>query len=103
MNGSDSTHETPHGVLYKPQPFGLQILVLIGAFTGGPVIGWLMAQVLGGVSETAQAFLYVPPVLIFFFGYGLWTARLAAIAFDAISRPILRALFQPILKKKRPA
>jgi len=33
-------------------------------------VGW--PRGLGGVSSTGEVILYVPPTLIFFFGYGLW-------------------------------
>ena len=66
-NAAGQRRETPYGVLYSPKTFGLQVLVLVGAFAGGPVIGWLTART-GGVSSTGEVILYVPPTLIFFFG-----------------------------------
>ena len=43
-NAAGQRRETPYGVLYSPKTFGLQVLVLVGAFAGGPVIGWLTAR-----------------------------------------------------------
>lgn len=94
--------ETRFGVLYRPKSFVVQLPFLIGAFLGGPAAGWILGMILGGVSENGQIFLYASTTLIFFFGYALWAARLAALAFEAFGKHILRALFQLIVKRKRP-
>ena len=93
--------ETPHGTLYQPKPYGLQILLLIVAFLGGPGIGWTVSQ-LFGISPHSAWLLYVPLTLVFFLGYALWAARLAAIAFDTIGRGLLWALFKLIVQRKKP-
>ena len=94
--------ETPHGTLYEPRPFGVQVVFLIGAFLGGPAVGWISSLPLEALSTGRELFLYVPPTLVFFFGYALWSARLAAIAFDMIGKSILKALFVLIFKRKKP-
>ncbi len=48
------------------------------------------------MSSTGEVILYVPPTLIFFFEYGLWSARLASIAFHAIGKRVLWALFDAV-------
>jgi hypothetical protein len=93
---------TPFGVLYRPRSFGVQIPVLIGAFAGGPVAGWILGRILGGVSDNGQVFLYISTTSIFFFGYALWAARLASLAFNAFGKQILWLLFQWIVKRKKP-
>ena len=104
LRGSDFPDQrvTAHGILYKPPNFALQVLFLIAAFAGGPAIGWIFAATLGGVSDVGQLFLYVPPILIFFLGYGLWASRLAAIAFDAIGKQILWVIFDVVFRRKKP-
>jgi hypothetical protein len=96
------TYETPHGALYEPKPLGIQVALLFLAFIGGPAIGWLTRFSMDDVSSAAQLFLYVPPTLVFFLGYALWAARLAAIAFDMIGKSILRALVYIIIRRKKP-
>lgn len=41
-------------------------------------------------------------MLVFFFGYGLWVARVNAIVFDTIGRSVLKALWQMIVHRKQP-
>jgi hypothetical protein len=96
------SRETPFGVLYRPRSFALQIPVLFGAFLGGPAAGWVLAQVLGGVSENGRTVLYISTTSIFFLGYMLWAARLAALAFDAFGKHILRALFLIVVRRQKP-
>jgi hypothetical protein len=95
--------DTPIGRLHKPLPFGKQALVLGAAFFGGPMVGWLMGEIPGDLSESARTMLYVPYVATFFLGYALWVARLNAIAFDAIGRSLLVALFRMIVLRRKPA
>jgi hypothetical protein len=94
--------DTPHGRLHQPLPFGRQVLVLAAAFFGGPIVGWLVGEVPGDLSESARTMLYVPYVATFFLGYAVWVARLNAIAFDAIGRSLFLALFRMIVLRRRP-
>jgi hypothetical protein len=94
--------DTPHGRLVRPQGFGLQALALVGAFAGGPALGWAVGRAPGDLSETARTFLYVPFVLVFFLGYAAWLARLKVIAFQGLGVPILWALFQLIVHRRKP-
>ena len=94
--------ETSHGTLYEPKSFGFQVALLVGSFLGGPVLGWLLGLALQESTSAARLFLYVPPTLIFFLGYALWSARLAAIAFNMIGKSILRALLRILIKRELP-
>jgi hypothetical protein len=94
--------ETSHGTLYEPQPFGFQVALLAGSFMGGPALGWLLGLVLEESTPAARLFLYVPPTLVFFLGYALWSARLAAIAFEMIGKSILRVLLRVLIKREPP-
>lgn len=94
--------ETPHGALYRPRPMWIQIPLLIAAFFAGPCFGGAIGGLLGGVSENAQIFLYIPYALVFFVGYALWQARLQALAFDLLGRSLLKALFILIVKRRKP-
>ncbi len=94
--------ETPHGRLYRPQSQARQILILIAAFFASMSLGGLIAAVPGDLSSGARVVFHIPYVLVFFFGYGLWMARINAIVFDTIGRSILRVLWQIIAHRKRP-
>jgi len=94
--------DTPHGRLYRPLGTWQQALVLVAAFLGGPAVGWAVGQVPGDLSETARTFVYVPFVLVFFLGYAAWVARLKVIAFRGLGVPLLRALYQLIVHRKKP-
>jgi hypothetical protein len=98
-----SERKTPYGSLYEPRTFAVQIILLFGAFLGGPAVGWFSGVLLSGQSQVRQLFLCIPPTLVFFLGYALWAARLAAIAFDTIGKSILLALFNVLVRRKRPA
>ncbi|MGH6930255.1 MAG: hypothetical protein ACREEV_18195 [Dongiaceae bacterium] len=95
--------ETGAGLLYKPQGWGVQIPLVIAAFIGGPAIGWLIGGMMPGLSEGARTFLCVPFVLMFFLGYGLWLARLNAIAFHGLGKGLLKALFLLLVLRRKPA
>lgn len=94
--------ETPSGTLYRPRATGLQVLYLLAVFAAGPGVGWVLAVSLGGLSENARFFLCVPFFAILFLGYGLWSVRLKAIAFQTLGKGILRALFFLIVRRKKP-
>jgi hypothetical protein len=94
--------ETGAGVLYKPQGWAVQIPLAIAVFVGGPALGWLGGGLMPGLSEDARTFLCVPFVLVFFCGYGLWLARLNAIAFQAIGKGVLKALFMLLVLRRKP-
>lgn len=94
--------ETAYGRLYKPRGWGVQALALVGAFFGGPAVGWVVGQVPGDLSETARTAIYVPFVLIFFLGYAAWVARLKVIAFRGLGLPILKALFLLAVRRRKP-
>jgi len=94
--------ETPYGYLYRPLPAAWQIVVTFAAFAGGPAFAWVIGQVPGDLSQTARAALFVPIVAIFFLGYGLWIARLNAIAFHGIGWRLLKSLFNLIVLRRKP-
>ena len=94
--------DTPYGKLHKPKHRVVQFAFLLLAFFGGPLLGEAIGRALGGLSDTAQIALYLPFVAILFLGYGLWVARLNAIAFEGIGRGILKALFMLIVRRRKP-
>ena len=94
--------ETPYGYLYRPLTNGKQIMVAIAAFVGGPTFGWTIGQAPGDLTETARNLLFVPMVVIFFTGYGLWITRLNAIAFQGIGWGLLKTLFMLIVFRRKP-
>lgn len=94
--------DTPHGRLHKPKNWFVQCGSLFATFMGGPALGMAIGHALGELSENAEIVLYLPFVAIFFLGYGLWAARLSAIAFDGIGRGLMRALFLLVVRRKVP-
>lgn len=94
--------DTPFGRLYPPQSQGRQILVLIAAFFASMSLGGWIAAVPGDLSRAAQVAFHIPYAVVFFFGYGLWLARMNAIVFDAIGRSILKVLWQLMFQRKQP-
>lgn len=94
--------DTPYGRLYRPQSQGRQIIVLIAAFLFSMALGNMAAAIPGDLSTAAQAAFHVPYALVFFFGYGLWVARVNAVVFDTIGRSLLKALWQMIVHRTRP-
>ncbi len=94
--------DTPHGRLYRPLNQWAQIGLLFAVFAGAPAVGWLVGKIPGDLSENARTFIEVPFIAVFFFGYALWIARLNAIAFDAIGKSILKALFLFIVRRRKP-
>jgi hypothetical protein len=99
---SNGRLETPAGWLYKPQGWAVQGAVFVAAFGGGPALGWVVGAAMPGLSESARTVLYVPFVLIFFLGYGLWLARLNALAFQFVGKGVLKALFMLIVLRRKP-
>lgn len=94
--------ETASGDLYKPRAWGWQGLCLLCVFLAGPAIGWCIAIVLGGLSDSAATFLYLPFPIILFLGYGLWIKRLKVIAFECLGKGILWTLLKLLFKRQKP-
>jgi hypothetical protein len=94
--------DTPSGRLYRPQSQGIQIVALIVAFAASMSLGSWVAAIPADLSTAAQVVFHIPYVLVFFFGYGLWVARMNAIVFDTIGRSVLKALWQLIVHRKQP-
>jgi hypothetical protein len=94
--------ETAAGCLYKPQRWAVQIPVAAAAFFGGPALGWAIGGMMPGLGEGARTFLCVPFVAVFFLGYGLWLARLNALAFRFIGKGVFKALFMLIVLRRKP-
>ena len=94
--------ETPYGRLYRPQSYGIQIAALIAAFVASMSLGSWIAAIPGDLSTAAEVAFHIPYVLVFFFGYGLWVARVNAIVFDSIGRSLLKVLWQLIVHRKQP-
>jgi hypothetical protein len=93
--------ETPAGFLYRPPGWAVQVAVVAAAFFGGPALGWGIGGLMPGISDDAT-FLCVPFVAVFFLGYGLWLARLNALAFNFIGKGLLRALFMLLVRRRKP-
>jgi hypothetical protein len=102
QNDDQDKRETPFGPFYRPRSIALQMMTLLGAVLGILLIGWLISQALGGVSKNAQILLFIPFLLVLVLGYGLWLSRLEALAFEIIGKGILRALYDLIVKRKKP-
>lgn len=102
QSGVHGARQTPYGTLYEPKSIAIQIALLIGGFVGGPAVGWILGLIVQGLSPTGKLLICIPPTLVFFLGYGLWSARLAAIVFDMIGKSILRALFHIIVRRRKP-
>ena len=98
-----TTVETPHGRLYEPAGTGGQALFLVAAFLGGPAVGWAVGAIPGDLSETARTLVCVPFVLVFFLGYAAWVARLKMIVFHGLGRSLLMALFDILVRRRKPA
>jgi hypothetical protein len=94
--------DTPYGRLYRPQSQGRQITALIVAFLLSMGLGSWVAAIPGDLSTAAQAAFHVPYALVFFFGYGLWVARVNAIVFDTLGRSLLKAVWQMIVHRRQP-
>lgn len=94
--------ETPYGRLYRPQSQSTQIVALIAAFLASMSLGSGVAAIPGDLSSAAQVAFHIPYALVFFFGYGLWVARMNAVVFDTIGRSILKALWQLIVHRRQP-
>lgn len=101
--GGRGALETSHGVLYRPAKGWIQILVFLVTFVGSLVAGALLSLALGARSGFAEAVLYVPCVLIFGFGYAGWATRLGALGFELIGLGLLKALYQLIVHRRKPA
>lgn len=93
---------TSSGILYKPQSWIRQGLCLVLVIVAGPALGWCMAQVMGGLSESAATFLFLPLPIILCLGYSLWVTRLKAIALDCIGKGIFWSLLRLIVKRTKP-
>ncbi|NJO34063.1 MAG: hypothetical protein HC869_13905 [Rhodospirillales bacterium] len=94
--------DTPYGRLYRPQRSLVTMLAVVASFIGSILAGVVLADITGVRAAFTNVLMSVPLVIVFFAGYSAWTARLSAIAFDSIGRGILTALFNLIVRRKRP-
>jgi hypothetical protein len=94
--------DTPYGRLYRPQKQSTQIAALIAAFFASMSLGGWVAAIAGDLSTAARVVFHIPYAAVFFFGYGLWAARLNAMVFHIIGRSMLKVLWQMIVHRKRP-
>ena len=85
---------------YTNKPLSVQILALITMFFGNLAMGWTVARVLGGLSHNASIVLYVPFIVIMFFGYSVWSARLQLIAFNMPGKNVLHVCLKLLLRRK---
>jgi hypothetical protein len=102
MDGAPQSRSTPYGTLYRPQRWIVQVPSLFAAFAATLLSGWALGRLCGAASNMGQAALTIPTVVIFFGGYALWNARLAAIAFEGIGAGLLKALFLLVVRRKKP-
>ncbi len=94
--------DTPYGILYRPRSAWIQIPILLATLAACIPLGRGVGLSLGGLSDNAQVFLYVPFLLVLFGGYSLWMARLQAMAFDLVGRGLFKALFILIVRRRKP-
>lgn len=94
--------DTPHGKLYKPAHWGIQVPLIFGAFLGSLGLAEIICRFLGDLSTAAEIGIYLTFLGVLFAGYGFWTARLSAIAFEGIGRGILKTLFRLLILHKKP-
>ncbi len=94
--------DTPYGILYRPRSAWVQIPLLNATLAACIPLGRVVGLSLGGLSDNAQVFLYVPFLLVLFGGYSLWMARLQAMAFDLVGRGLFKALFILIVRRRKP-
>lgn len=94
--------ELSEGTLFKPQNAGIQFALLFAVFVAGPGFGWVIAQVLGGVSKNGQIALYISYVTILFLGYSLWSLRLKTIAFRHLGFGFFRAVLVMLIRRRKP-
>jgi hypothetical protein len=88
--------------LYRPRGLGYQILAVFGALIAMLPASRAVSLLLGGLSANAETFLFLPLLLIFMLGYGLWLTRLQAIAFHFLGKVLIRAFFNLIVRKRKP-
>jgi hypothetical protein len=100
--GNGRIMETPFGVLYAPQRGLMQAVVLLAVFVGTILAAEIIARMIGDLSRVAGIVLYTGFVACLFAGYGLWSARLKAIAFHGVGKALLKALFLLLVRRRRP-
>lgn len=74
-----------------------------GIALSGPIAGSLLAKVVLPDSVWAEALGFFALPLIFMFGYKVWMARLAALAWSHLLSGFARFLWQVLIRRKRPA
>jgi len=95
--------ETPSGRLYPPPKHGSQIIFFIAAFFIAIVLGWIVSESAGNISELASGVIYFTYIIILFSGYAVWAGIAGSIAFRTIKVPLFKILFRFIIHKQKPA
>lgn len=95
--------ETKGGRLYQPPKHGSQIIFFIAAFFIAIVLGWIVSESAGNISEFASGIIYFTYIIILFSGYAVWAGIAGSIAFRTIKVPLIKILFRFIVHKQKPA
>jgi MFS family permease len=90
------------GELSPPRTQTQAALATAGMAVLGPAAGSALAAVMLVDSGWSQALGFFALPLVFGFGYKIWMARLAAVAWDHLVSGWVRALWQILVQRRRP-
>jgi len=88
--------------LHAPRTPAQAALATVGMAVLGPAAGSALAALLLRDSVWAEALGFFALPLVFGFGYKIWMARLAAVAWDHLFSGWVRALWQLLVRRRRP-
>ena len=81
---------------------GQAVLATVGIAVLGPAVGSALARLLLPESVWTQVLGFFALPLVLGFGYKIWIAKLAAVAWDHLVSGWVRALWQILVRRRRP-
>lgn len=93
--------ETSLEELLQERSTGTYAMVILGVLACPPAAGWLVAQILGDLSKSFQVTVFASLFSILVLGWGLWLARLSAVAFGVIGNILLRFVSGAVTGQKK--
>lgn len=91
----------PEGFVIRPAK--VQVGAIVGAAIVGPLAGITIARWVAPGSEFATFVGFIALPMVLGAGYAVWRAIIASLLFRGISRGLMRAIYQILVKRERPS
>jgi len=100
INIPDGGINTEKGIVYPMPALGKQILVLVASFFAAILLGFIISNIPGDLSELATGVLYFVFIIIFMLGYSIWIGWMKLKILNAFKKTILKGVKNILTKNE---